>query len=413
MSPINKTLCTASPISYVPRLVRGIQESLCLAGSRGQAAGRRYRGWGRALTSLFIIQLLLLATGAKADTTAMLHTKSKLKQLETRISDLQHSLSSAHNKTSLLNKELSETEKKISDGIRQLNNLHLNMADKQRKIAALEKQVNELNKQLQEQQHLLAKHVRARYTMGEYQPLKWLLNQDNPQTMSRLLTFYQYVVQSRLQIIEHVQVTKKNLSISQEQLRHELEEQQQLQLQLSLQQKKLEQNKRYSTAIIRSLNQTIQSNEQALTESQQNKESLSKLLVSLVEQSIVRPQHPFVYMQRRLPRPVNVTNHQMQNMNQGVIFFADEGTPVGAVYPGKVVFSDWLKGYGLLLIIDHGQGFMTLYAHNQSLFKQKGDAVNQGEQIATIGHSGGLKQNGLYFEIRQRGKAIPPLRWLS
>ena len=231
--------------------------------------------------------------------------------------------------------------------------------------------------------------------------------------MSRLLTFYQYVVQSRLQIIEHVQVTKKNLSISQEQLRHELEEQQQLQLQLSLQQKKLEQNKRYSTAIIRSLNQTIQSNEQALTESQQNKESLSKLLVSLVEQSIVRPQHPFVYMQRRLPRPVNVTNHQMQNMNQGVIFFADEGTPVGAVYPGKVVFSDWLKGYGLLLIIDHGQGFMTLYAHNQSLFKQKGDAVNQGEQIATIGHSGGLKQNGLYFEIRQRGKAIPPLRWLS
>ena len=100
-------------------------------------------------------------------------------------------------------------------------------------------------------------------------------------------------------------------------------------------------------------------------------------------------------------------------MNQGVVFFAQEGAPVTAVFPGKIVFSDWLKGYGLILILDHGQGFMTLYAHNQSLFKQKGDSVIQGEQIATVGHSGGLKQNGLYFEIRQRGKAIPPLRWLS
>ena len=95
------------------------------------------------------------------------------------------------------------------------------------------------------------------------------------------------------------------------------------------------------------------------------------------------------------------------------MFYAAEGAAVTAVYPGKVVFSDWLKGYGLLLIIDHGRGFMTLYAHNQSLFKQKGDSVNQGEQFATVGHSGGLKQNGLYLEIRQRGQAISPLAWLS
>jgi septal ring factor EnvC (AmiA/AmiB activator) len=100
-------------------------------------------------------------------------------------------------------------------------------------------------------------------------------------------------------------------------------------------------------------------------------------------------------------------------MNQGLIFFAHEGTPVSAVSSGKIVFSDWLKGYGLLLIIDHGRGFMTLYAHNESLFKQKGDQVKQGEQIATVGHTGGIKENGLYFEIRQRGKVIPPLRWLS
>ena len=99
-------------------------------------------------------------------------------------------------------------------------------------------------------------------------------------------------------------------------------------------------------------------------------------------------------------------------MNQGVTFFADEGTVVNSVYPGKVVFSDWLKGYGLLLIIDHGQGFMTLYAHNQSLFKRTGQMVKQSEPIASVGHTGGIRQNGLYFEIRVKGKAVPPMTWL-
>jgi septal ring factor EnvC (AmiA/AmiB activator) len=118
-------------------------------------------------------------------------------------------------------------------------------------------------------------------------------------------------------------------------------------------------------------------------------------------------------MRKKLPLPIHTAHKSLTTMNQGVTFFADEGTMVTAVYPGKVVFSDWLKGYGLLLIIDHGQGYMTLYAHNQSLFKRKGESVLQNEQIASVGHSGGIKQNGLYFEIRDKGKAVPPLGWLS
>ncbi len=130
-------------------------------------------------------------------------------------------------------------------------------------------------------------------------------------------------------------------------------------------------------------------------------------------QSTTQTKQPFTKMRKKLPMPVKVGHQALQKVNQGVTFFAGEGTPVTAVYPGKIVFSDWLNGYGLLLILDHGQGFMTLYAHNQSLFKRKGATVLQGEQIATVGHSGGLKQNGLYFEVRHRGKAIPPLDWLS
>jgi septal ring factor EnvC (AmiA/AmiB activator) len=96
-----------------------------------------------------------------------------------------------------------------------------------------------------------------------------------------------------------------------------------------------------------------------------------------------------------------------------MFFLAQEGAPVTAVLPGKVVFSDWLNGYGLLLIIDHGQGMMSLYAHNESLFKSKGTLVKPGEQIATVGHTGGIRENGLYFELRSRGKVIPPRQWLA
>ena len=362
---------------------------------------------------LLLINGFLLLTPSHAETAAMLQTKTKLQVLEAKISKLHHTLDSAHNKNQVLNKELSDTEKKISINIQQLHNSQRDMASNEQKITVLQHEVTELNNKLHTQQNLLAKHIRARYTMGEYQPLKWLLNQDDPYTMSRLLTFYQYIVLSRQHIISHIQDIGKNLSNSQEKLQSELNEQQQLQEQIAKNQQKLEQAKLYSTAILRTLNQDIKSTQQALDESERNKENLSNLLKSLAQQSILQTQRPLIYMRNKLPRPVDISKNNLQTMNQGVIFFANEGTPVGAVSPGKVVFSDWLKGYGLLLIIDHGHGFMTLYAHNQSLFKQKGDMVDQGDQIATVGHSGGIKKNGLYFEIRQRGKAIPPLKWLS
>lgn len=173
----------------------------------------------------------------------------------------------------------------------------------------------------------------------------------------------------------------------------------------------LERNKTYHSHLIKTLNQDIQSQQHALIEFQKNKDNLKNLLKSLSQEHFISPNQPFAQMRKQLPHPVSTK--LFKTMNQGVTFFADEGTAVTAVYPGKILFSDWLKGYGLLLIIDHGQGFMTLYAHNQSLFKHKGDLVHQKEQIALVGHSGGIKQNGLYFEIRLKGKAIPPLTWLS
>lgn len=362
---------------------------------------------------LLVTTLLVSSTIAWAENYSVNQTKNKLKQLAYQINKLKQTLASAHDKRGLLNQELAGTEKQIGEGIHHLRTILQDMNAKQQKINSLQQHVNDLNKQLIAQQQLLAEHVLTRYKMGEYQPLKWLLNQDDPYAISRLLTFHQYLVKSRQNIIDQIDITKRNLTLDQDALKKELSAQKQLQQQLNSHQQALERNKRYHEAVIQSLNSDIQTKQHTLAEYEHNKENLSQLLKTLASQSIMQSKQPFTQMRRKLPRPVHVERQAFQKMNQGVTFFAGEGTPVTAVYPGKVVFSDWLNGYGLLLILDHGQGFMTLYAHNQSLFKHKGTTVLQGEQIAAVGHSGGIKQNGLYFEVRHRGKAIPPLDWLS
>ena len=117
---------------------------------------------------------------------------------------MRQTLATAHDKRGLLNKELSGTEKQIGEGIHKLRTIQQDMNDKERKIAELQKTVNKLNQQLSAQQQLLARHVSARYQMGEYQPLKWLLNQDDPYKVSRILTYYQYIIKSRQQLIDQI-----------------------------------------------------------------------------------------------------------------------------------------------------------------------------------------------------------------
>nr|WP_233586483.1 peptidoglycan DD-metalloendopeptidase family protein [Legionella sp. km772] len=361
------------------------------------------------LTIIFLLPLNADSTGSSS----VSQTQSKLKQINNKIELLKRTIASAHDRRGALNKELAGTEKQLGEGIRKLRLIQHNMDKTKQKIMALQNKINALNQQLAMQQHMLAGHVRARYQMGEYQPLKWLLDQETPHKINRLLTYYLYIIKSRQELIDQIDLTREKLTKNNEQLNNELALNQQLETQLLAHQQQFEKNKSYHTALIDSIDEEIESTQNTLLEFEKDKKNLSRLLVSLAQRSVIQNTVPFIKMRKKLPLPVLTQRKSLKKMNQGVTIFADEGTAVTAIYPGKVVFSDWLKGYGLLLIIDHGQGFMTLYAHNESLFKHKGQTVRQNEQIASVGHSGGIKQNGLYFEIRLRGKAISPLDWLA
>ncbi|WP_233588440.1 murein hydrolase activator EnvC family protein [Legionella septentrionalis] len=368
----------------------------------------------RMRTKLFCVCLFLKVSSLSFAESAPIHeTRNKLKDLDIKISKLQQTLAHAHNKQAVLYQELAATDKKIGESVKKLHETQEILTERQNKIADLQQQIASVNKRLQKEQHLLAIHVRTRYKMGEYQPLKWFINQEDPATINRLLTYYEYLIRSQKNMVAQVKKTKETLTSLTATLHSELLAQQKLQEQIVLNQQKLKNEKSYQIQLAHTMGKDILSARQTLKEYQQNKANLARLLQTLMQQSLLQTQSPFSRMRHKLPLPVKIARDTLQKLNHGLIFYAKEGTAINAVYPGKVVFSDWLKGYGLLLIIDHGQGFMTLYAHNQSLYKQKGDVVHQHEQIATVGHSGGLNQNGLYFEIRHRGKVISPLEWLS
>ncbi len=357
--------------------------------------------------------LFSTALAANAEQSSITQTKMQLKALENKMTVLEQTLHVVHNKREALNQELARTEKEIGGTVRQLAIIQHNINEKQQQIQVLKQLIDTLTQQLTTQRELLAKHIRARYKMGEYQPIKWLLNQENPYAITRLLTYYQYVVKTRQHTINQVIETQERLNQNQDKLNQETAKQHLLENQVKQHQAELNQNQRYHATLLLALDKDIQNKQQTMEDYHHNKNNLSNLIQSLAQQGLSTRHYPLTQIRHHLPKPVNTAPGQIEKFNQGIAFFAAEGAPVSAVYPGKVVFSDWLKGYGLLLIIDHGAGYMTLYAHNQALFKQKGTFVDQGEKIASVGHSGGLKKNGLYFEVRHGGKAIPPLEWLS
>lgn len=372
------------------------------------ATGRGYT-LAHVLGLFFGLLLIGHVAAQKPQTTAQ--TKADLQQLQTKITHLQKNIQQVQAKRDALNRELADIAKKISANVQHQQQIHKQMQQAQQQITLLQQQMLRLNERLRQNQQILVHHLRARYHLNEYQPLKWLFNQQQPHQFDRILTYYQYMLRADRHLIDEVR------DLQQAQLTEQAKLQQQLQLIQSLQQQQLQQqqqyqqNQRQHAMLLQRLNQDILTKQQTLALFRRNQNNLTQLLTKLARQSVLQTRHPFTHMQHKLIKPVQ--NLGVKNINHGILFLSHEGSPVYAVYPGKIVFSDWLNGYGLLLIIDHGWGFMTLYANNQALMKTKGDVINQGEQIATVGHSGAFLQNGLYFEIRHYGKAVSPRDWLS
>jgi len=266
--------------------------------------------------------------------------------------------------------------------------------------------------------------MRATYLLSRNQYMKMLLTQDNPAMVSRSLIYYRYLNHARLNFITRLDQTLYNLQLSQEQLEQNTTTLQKLRSQQQIARTQLVNNQRNSQQKLQEVTATIQTKSQKLQALLVNKRALETILSQI--RSTTPSFNPlpsnvaFTRLQGRLPWPTSgilskrfgVSIEQSELKSSGVFLQARTGEPVKSIYQGQVVFANWLKGFGQLIIVDHGGGYMSLYGHNQNLAKKVGETVNAGDTLAWVGSSEN-DESGLYFEIRQNGRPTNPENWCA
>ena len=340
-------------------------------------------------------------------------TKQNLKQLEHKIAVVKKNMNQTQAQKKQFQNELIAIEQQIQINEKKLAELKQNIALKENEIPKIKQKISQSQREFSQIQGMLMRQLQTRYKQSSHQPFEWFL--QHPQQKAEfnlLLTYYRYIIHMDQDLLKKLKDTQETLDNQHKELQLAIETYQHMQILAKQELEALQTNKKRHLAFLNTLQNNLNSQEMVLSEYQRNTNNLNKILTKLSSESVLQTRHPMNHMKRKLPNPVDVEMNQIQSLHQGIMLYTPTGAPVHAIYPGKVVFSEWLNGYGRLLIIDHGWGLMTLYANNDSLTKQTGDIVNQGEQIATVGNEGISKQSGLYFEVRKHGKAISPLDWL-
>ena len=293
------------------------------------------------------------------------------------------------------------------------------LAEVAAQLSKLQQQKELLASQRQQQQQALALQLKAAYQIGGHDYTQLLLNQQSAQKLERVLTYYQYFNNARMQQLQALKKTVDELAQLAQETERKSHEQQQRLAELQQQQQTLADAKAQQTASIRQLQQVLSDQQQQLAYLKQNEKSLQSTIAELKAKAAARRMQFQQKSKGVYPWPVTGTvvqrfgsTHGGESKASGIIISAKPGQPVKAVADGQVIYADWLKGYGYVIVLDHGGGLMTLYGHNESLLRSPGDIVKTGQHLALVGQSGGQQQVGLYFEVRQKGTAVDPLAWL-
>jgi septal ring factor EnvC (AmiA/AmiB activator) len=377
------------------------------------------------MQNLIILFLALLPViSAQAEqSVSQVEIEARLKALEQEISNYKETLDSTQGQKSEIEATLERNEQGINKLINEIDTIEKELDTTNDKVSSLTEKQKELLTVKSEQQYYIEQQVRAAYEIGSQEYLKVLLNQEDPNEIARMLAYYDYFNQARSRQIESYNLTLLDLDRVTQELAEEtvvLESQRRA---LGAQQKSLANVQKEKQMTLKALINQISTTGSALLKLEQDRGRLEQLLDKL-EESLAnldapRNAQPFAGMQGKLLLPVEgrishrFGNHRNQGKLRwhGIFIDAAEGESVYAVHYGRVVFSDWLRGFGLLMIISHGEGYMSLYGHNQALFRETGDWVSAGEVIAAVGDSGGQDKTGLYFEIRIDGKPNNPQNW--
>ena len=352
-------------------------------------------------------------------------SEEALENLMSAIEDVQADISKRRNERSSLYNILQETEKSLSQVSSRIREIDNDIETNETLLTGYTGQRAELEKEKASQLSLIRQYLRSAHQAGKQEYFKLLLNQENPALLSRTLQYYRYFSEARSEKITDFTRTIREIEALESEIAVttlKLNEQQQA---LAQQQANLEDASRERQSLLDELDATLSSSNRKL-ESLEAQRAEMEILLEELRQSIANlslgeQEQAFTELRGRLPWPVKGrilnsfgSSYGLGDLDwQGITIAAQQGSAVRAIHHGRVVFSDWFSSSGLLLIIDHGGGYMSLYAHNQELYKDVGEWVRSGETIASVGNTGGQQDSSLYFEIRHDGESQNPSTWLT
>ena len=363
--------------------------------------------------------------------------QEELENLRKRIAEVQREMDkTSESKTEVVD-ALRESEHAISDSNRKLAELVALQRAADQKLGKLQGQQEKLNSDMRVQRTLFGKLLYQQYLGGKHEYLKLLLNNQDPNQIARDLRYYQYIARSRADWLENMRQSLAELDSISAATRDQRAELASLREEQTAQKRTLEQEQRTRKRMLVKISQQLHRQRREITGLQRDENRLAQLIDKLTKM-LAEPKsrtlfrndnlpddrfdgRPFDQLKGKLTLPVKgeIINRfgaprpDSRVQWKGLFLRTYSGQAVKVVAAGRVVFADWLRGFGNLMIIDHGMGYMSLYANNETLYKQVGDVVSGGDTIATVGNTGGNEDFGLYFELRHESKPLDPMKWMT
>jgi len=371
-----------------------------------------------------LLLMLILGTAQPCGAESRQETEKQLEAVRSRIESMSNRLGEARGEKDTLQASLREAERKMGSVARRIRGIDKKLVSKNKALEEMRQRQEVRRAALSGQRSVLARQLRAAYATGRQDYLKILLNQEDPTALTRVLTYYRYFNQSRIDRIDSIRDELSELQRITQAIELETAALEQLRSKGQTARDELGRFRETRARVLQALTKEISEGGAQLGRLQHNKARLETLLTTLRQElsdipTTLGKRDSFRGLKGQLPWPVaGRVKHRFGTLRpgsnlkwNGMWISAAEGEPVLAVAHGRVAFADWLRGFGLLAIVDHGDGFMSLYGHSQSLYKEAGDWVEAGEMLATVGDSGGSTDTGLYFEIRQNANPRNPVAW--
>lgn len=404
--------------------------------------GIRASGAGLLPALLMLITAVWMPGAAVAASPAKTQEEAREQQreLRERISALQKKLAAAEETKTEASDALRESEQAISAANRELRDLNRQSRESGAKLGELRKSSQNTGNTLRTQQDLLGRMLRQQYLQGQSDALRLVLSREDPNEMTRQLHYLAHIARARARLVDGLRSNLREIDRLQAEIAEEAAAIARIAAEQTAQKKRLEREKRVRAGVLSRVSRDIRSQQREMRAMQANENRLTRLVDQLAKLVVRKPaagsrprlrtealpssrndDSPFATLRGKLALPVRGELGSRFGSPRsdggvtwkGLFITARSGDDVRAVADGRVVYADWLRGFGNLLIVDHGDSYMTLYANAEALLKQVGDVIRGGEPVATVGNSGGNAESGLYFEMRHEGRPFDPLNWVK